>query len=212
MTFQPKNYPGQDNKDFELDCEHYIQINNTGGTGYRECNGTAHSTLVQYLTGKLDPAYKSKGYREPEDVYFSVLAKYGDTTDHAAHTKALREFGIESYFSYNTDINELAYVVREGYPVVIGNKYKKSGHMVTAYGMCEHGFRILCPNGIRAGSASWWHERFHQNSQAKSDVFSFSLMKKIFTVNGPSDGWARIVTSVNGEKTSLHPDILGKTI
>lgn len=202
----------ENKQDFELPVPHYVQRDNTGGQGYRECNLTACASVTQYLTGALDPEYKAAGFREPEDVYATVLAKHGDTTDHAAQTRAMRDFGIESYFSYNMAINELAEVVRRGFPVVIGTDYKASGHMVTVYGMYENGFRVLCPNGIRQGSTDWWVERFGNENDAKADLFSFGLMKKIFTVNHYDDGWGRIITAVNGEKTSLHPDILGKAI
>ena len=200
-------------KNFTLGVPHYVQLDNTGGQGFRECNLTSNASVCQYLTGALDPAYKKRGYAEPEDIYAVILAKYGDTTDHAAQTKALRDFGIESYFSYNTDINELAFMVRQGFPINIGTEYKGSGHMVTVYGMWEHGFRVLCPNGIRAGSANWWHERFYSEASAKPDMFTFSLMKRIFTPDGhTSNGWSRVITSVGGKKTSLHPDVLGKII
>ncbi len=208
--YQPPQVPTD--KYFSLKVPHYIQLNNTGGEGYRECNLTVNAALCQYLTGALSPAYKAAGFREPEDVYATVLARYGDTTDHAAQTKALRDFGIESYFSYNTNIDELGFMLKQGFPVVIGMDYKSSGHMVLATGINEVGVEVQCPNGIRAGGQDWWHERFHQNSQAKKDTFSWHLMKTLFTVNNYDDGWSRVVTAVDGEKTSLHPDILGKTI
>jgi len=198
-------------KFFKLHVPHYIQNNNTGGEGYRECNLTTHAAVVQYLTGALS-GHKNQGYREPEDLYGTILAKYGDTTDHSAHTRALKDFGIESYFSYNTDLDELAQILRWGFPVTIGVDYKASGHMVNVVGLEESGFTVLCPNGIRAGSQDWWYERFTQNVHAKPDLFTWDLMKKIFTVNAHDDGWARIITSVNGLPTQMNPSVLGKRI
>jgi len=207
--FVPKTVPKT--KDFELDVPHFIQRDNTGGQGYRECNMTSHAMVVEYLLdGYLSAKAKEKGYREPEDAYAVLMD--GDTTDHAVHTRALRKLGIESYFSYNTDLNELAHTLKQGIPVVMGCDYKGSGHMVVAYGLAEGGVKVLCPFGIRAGSQDWWHRKFSSPTEAKPDFFSWELMKKIFTVNSHDDGWARIITSVKGVPTALDPTVLGKTI
>ena len=208
--YSPPKIPSE--KYFTLNVPQYIQLNNTGGEGYRECNLTVNAALCQYLTGALDPSYKSQGFREPEDVYATVLAKYGETTDHLAQTKALRDFGIESYFSYNTNVDELAQMLRLGFPVVMGVDYKSSGHMVLAVGISEQGIIVQCPYGIRAGAHDWWYEKFGQNAHAKQDLFTWGLVKQIFTVNSYDDGWARVITAVNGQKTALHPDVLGKLI
>lgn len=72
------------------------------GPGWRQCNTTSNTMLADFLLkGELTRQAKAQGYPEPESVYMRLVQKYGDTTDHGAQTKALRDLGIESYFSYS---------------------------------------------------------------------------------------------------------------
>jgi hypothetical protein len=190
--------------EFILDLEHFTQVNNTGGEGYRECNLTVCTMLANYLLGGVyTQAWKSGKIKQPEDLYATQLADYGDTTDHGAQTAALESIGIRSYFSYTASLNDVASSLFCGVPVVIGEKYKADGHMALIVGRDSKGFLVKCPYGIRNGSTDNWIKIFQSEAEAETDHFSWDLLKRIFTDMGPEKGWARFVTHVNGVPTGV---------
>lgn len=190
---------------FKLPVKQRVQNDNTGGEGYRECFMTCATTLADYLLdGQLTDQAKQEGLAEPEDVFAAVLAQHGDTTDWAAEIAALEDFGIKAYSSRSASLNDVAHALYCGVPVIIGTAYKNSGHMVLAVGRAANGFHILCPNGIRAGATNEWIERFYTEDDAKPDLFTWALLKEVFTDLGAESGWAVFVTSVNGEPTGVR--------
>ena len=195
-------YPANDN--IIIPVKHRIQLNNTGDEGYKECFDTSVTMCVDYLTkGRLTKEAKYKGFREPEDAWFTYRSKYGDTTDSTAQVRALNDIGIDAYFSTTASINDLMKSIYRGIPCVIGTKYKSSGHMVVVNGRHREGLRILCPNGIRDGSSNNWVTRFIQDSDAKPDEFSWKLVKQVFTDLGDEAGWCLFFTSVGGISTGV---------
>jgi len=200
-----KQYPERPKTpSFILGVNHFVQGNNTGGEGYRECNLGACAMLGDYLLGGIFyEAWKAGKIAQPEDSYATVLAKHGDTTDHEAQTRALLEFGIKSYFTRQASLNMVAQSLFLGVPVVLGNKYKAGGHMTLAVGRDAEGFSVMCPYGIRNGSSDSWHEIFTSEQFAKTDHFSWSILNQVVADLGPDAVWARIVTHVNGVPTGL---------
>jgi Peptidase_C39 like family len=190
---------------FKLAVKQRVQNDNAGGEGYRECFKTCSTMLADYLLGgQLTDQAKHEGLTEPEDVFAAVLAKHGDTTDWGAEIAALEEFGIKAYSSRSASLNDVAHALYCGVPVIIGTAYKASGHIVLAVGRAANGFHILCPNGIRAGATNGWVERFYSEEDAKPDLFTWGLLKQVFTDLGAESGWALFVTSVNGEPTGVR--------
>lgn len=193
---------------FVLPVQHRVQNDNTGGEGYRECFLTCSTMLVDYLTdGHLTAEVLRKGLTEPEGVYAMSLANYGDTTDWNAQIKALRSFGIQAYFSDSASLNDVAHSLYCGVPVIIGTKYKASGHIVLVVGRNPKGFTVLCPNGIRDGASNGWISRFFSEKDAKPDSFSWKLLEKVFTDMGDEAGWAIFVTHVKGQPTGVRSDL-----
>jgi hypothetical protein len=191
--------------DIVLPIKHRVQIDNTGGEGYRECFLTCSTMLTDFLLdGWLTSEAKRLGLAEPEDVFAKALARHGDTTDWSAQAKTLRGFGIQCYKSTSASLNDVSHSLHCKVPVIIGTKYKTSGHIVLVTGRTDKGFIVLCPNGIRQGSSNNWHERFLDESDAKADHFSWSLLKQVFTDLGDEAGWALFVTSVNGKPTGVR--------
>jgi len=192
-------------KEFILPVEHRVQLDNTGGDGYRECFLTSCTMLADYcLDGQLTHQAMQEGLAEPEDVFAKRLARYGDTTNWSAQIRALGDFGIEAYASRSASLNDVAHSLFCGVPVVLGTAYKSSGHIVLAVGRRSNGFVILCPNGIRRGATSNWVQKFYSEEEAKPDIFSWALLKQVFTDMGAEAGWALFVTTVNGTPTGVR--------
>jgi hypothetical protein len=145
----------------------------------------------------------SKGKRiEPETVYLDVLSKYGDTTDHNANTRALKDFGIESYWATNLSFETLLKSLRSGIPLVMGLHYKAWGHIVTGtgYNFDRSAAIIHDPFGARAGDSDNWAAT--GGDSGKADIYSDRVLQSLWC-SGQNDGWGRIVTSVLGTSTGL---------
>lgn len=172
------------------------------GAGWRQCNTTANCMLADYLLqGALSKAAKQKGYREAESVFMRIVAKYGDTIDHTAQTKALKEIGINSYFSRSLSSKDVMLSLSYGIPVVVGFAYKSSGHIcvIVGHDPVKRRFLVHDPYGIRYGAS----DSYDINAWAAFDPYSYSTMQRIFWDMGHEAGWGRIVTSVNGKPTGL---------
>jgi len=172
------------------------------GAGWRQCNTTSNCMLADYLLqGALTKAAKNKGYREPESVFMRIVAKYGDTIDHVAQTKALKEIGIDSYFSRSLSSKDVMLSLSYGIPVVAGVAYKSSGHVVVIVGHdpVKRRFLVHDPYGIRYGAS----DSYEIHAWGAFDPYSYSTMQRIYWDMGHEAGWGRIVTSVNGKPTAL---------
>jgi GH24 family phage-related lysozyme (muramidase) len=193
--------------DFTIPVNHYTQVDNSGGRGYRECFKTACTMLADYLTqGKLSELKQQRGLAEPEDVYQSFMD--GDTTDASVHVRALKRLGIDAYFTTSASIPDVETSLNCGIPVPIGVKYKShlpggGGHWVLVNGRGPKGWDVLCPYGIREGESDAWIQIFQVESDAKSDNFSLALLRAIFTDLGPENGYAIFVTAVDGVATEV---------
>lgn len=194
--------PSREVDAFTLKVNHYAQIDNTGGKGYRECFMTSCTMLADYIThGRLSKERKEKGLSEPEDAY--RLYMDGDTIYADVHVKALKKLGIDAYFTKTASIEDVASSLYCGIPVPIGVDYSKDGHWVLVNGLGPEGWDVLCPNGIREGKSDNWIQRFRNKSEAKSDDFSWSLLGAVFTDLGPENGYAIFVTAIDGIPTSV---------
>lgn len=186
--------------DFVLGVVHNDQIDNKGSTssgpGWRQCNATSAAMLAKYLKPALWASYKDFA-----NGMLDALEPYGDTTDHTAITKALRSIGIESYFSYTASVEDVAHALYCGVPVILGCKYKGSGHMVLAIGRNKGGLIIHCPYGDRAGTTDTWNAI--GNGSGKEQSASWSWLNNVVFDMGDEAGWARFVTCVDGKATGV---------
>lgn len=201
--------PGQGQLDttklIKLNVPYYQQLDNDAsvfGPGWRQCNTTSHTMLADYLLqGKLTQAAQQKGYAEPESVYMRIVAKYGDTTDHNAQTKALKELGINSYWSHSLSSKDVMLSLSYGIPVTAGFAYKSDGHIciIVGHDPFKRCFLVHDPYGIRYGAS----DSYDVGAWAAFDPFSYDTMQRIYWDLGNEAGWGRIVTSVGGKPTGL---------
>jgi hypothetical protein len=194
-----------DNKIIKLPVKYRSQLDNDPsvfGPGWRQCNTTSNTMLADFLLdGALTQKALDTGYPEPESVFMRLVAKYGDTTSHAAQTQALRNLGIESYFSYSLSSKDLLMSLEKGIPVVVGFAYKASGHicLVVGYDPQKRQWLVHDPYGTRHGSSN----SYDVGVGGQYDRYSSDVMQQIFWDQGREAGWGRIVTSVKGKPTGL---------
>ncbi len=189
----------------KLPVPYCSQLNNDPsifGPGWRQCNTTSNTMLAEYLLkGELSQKAKAQGFPEPESVYMRIVRKYGDTIDHGAQTKALKELGIESYFSYTLSGKDLLLSLRAGIPVVVGFAYKGSGHIcvIVGHDPVQKQWLVHDPYGTRHGAS----DSYDVGVGGSYDCYAYDVMQRIFWDQGSEAGWGRVVTSVRGKPTGL---------
>lgn len=191
-----------------LPASYYWQRDNPSGEGYRECCGTSNAIMLNHLLkGKLDADAKRDRVSQPESYYLNVLAEEGDTTDHGANDRALRRFGIESYWSTSLTLEDFYLAIEHGIPMVMGLDYQgpSKGHIVCGVGI-NRKKRIAYvhdPNGARLGATDEWISNLPE--AGKFDVYGIETLETLWF---PRDdrgkrtlGWGRIVESILGQPT-----------
>lgn len=169
------------------------------GPGGRQCCLTVHSMCANYLLdGDLHKQAIAKGYVEAEDLYGEVLYQYGDTTNPQAHTPAMKDFGLDSYFTYTGSIKDLLLCLDKDVPVPMGVAYKASGHYILGVGYNEKGVYIHDPFGIRIGTTD-----NYDPSPGDYDFVTWDWLQAKFVDVGNEAGWMRVVTAVKGKPTGL---------
>jgi hypothetical protein len=193
------------NKLIKLPVKYASQLDNDEvifGPGWRQCNTTSNTMLADYLLGgELTEKAQAQGFPEPESVYMRIVVKYGDTTDHDAQTWALKELGIESYFSYSLSAKDLLLSLKVNIPVVVGFAYKGSGHIciVVGHDPTNKVWLVHDPYGTRHGSS----DSYDVGVGGQYDSYSYDVMQQVFWDSGGESGWGRIVTSIKGKPTGL---------
>ena len=168
----------------------------------RQCNTTSNTMLANYLLkGELTNKAKEKGLPEPESIYMRLVAKYGDTTDHDAQTRALKELGIESYFSYTLSSKDVLLSLRANIPVAVGFAYKYDGHicLIVGHDPVKKVWLVHDPYGTRHGAS----DNYDIGIGGAFDPYTYDTMQRIFWDWGGEAGWGRIVTSIKGKSTGL---------
>lgn len=199
----------EDRQVIQLNVPYCCQLNNDPtifGPGWRQCNTTSNTMLADYLLqGELTRRAKEQGYSEPESVYMRIVDRYGDTTDHQAQTLALKDLGIESYFSYTLSSKDVLASLRANVPVVVGFAYKSSGHIciVVGHDPINKVWLVHDPYGTRHGAS----DSYDVGVGGPFDVYSYDVMQQIFWDQGGEAGWGRVVTSVKGKPTGLAADL-----
>jgi len=195
----------QSSQVIKLNVAYCSQLNNDPdifGPGWRQCNTTSNTMLADYLLqGELTKKAKEQDFPEPESVYMRVVCKYGDTTDHDAQTQALKELGIESYFSYTLSAKDVLTSLQAKIPVVVGFAYKSSGHIcvIVGHDPANKTWLVHDPYGTRHGAS----DSYDVGVGGPFDPYSYDVMQQIFWDQGGESGWGRVVTSVKGKPTGL---------
>ncbi len=193
------------NRLIKLPVKYASQLDNDEaifGPGWRQCNTTSNTMLADYvLNGELTRQAQAQGFSEPESVYMRLVGKYGDTIDHDAQTWALKELGIESYFSYALSSSDLLLSLKANIPVVVGFAYKASGHIciVVGHDPDKKVWLVHDPYGTRHGAS----DGYDVGVGGAYDLYDYSVMQEIFWDSGGESGWGRIVTSIKGKPTGL---------
>lgn len=197
---------GEDlNQPIKLAVTYCSQLNNDPkifGPGWRQCNTTSNTMLANFLLkGELTEKAKAQGFPEPESVYMRQVVKYGDTTNHVAQTKALKDLGIDSYFSYTLSAKDVLAALKATIPVVVGFAYKGSGHIcvIVGHDPTQKAWLVHDPYGTRHGASS----AYDVGVGGAYDAYTYDTMQRIFWDQGGEAGWGRIVTSVKGKPTGL---------
>jgi hypothetical protein len=197
---------GEDlNQLIKLPVKYCSQLDNDEtifGPGWRQCNTTSNTMLADFvLSGALTTMAKAQGFPEPESVYMRIVGKYGDTTDHDAQTWALKELGIESYFSYALSAKDVLTSLKANIPVVVGFAYKGSGHIciIVGHDPTKKVWLVHDPYGTRHGAS----DSYDIGVGGAYDSYSYTVMQQIFWDSGGESGWGRIVTSIKGKPTGL---------
>lgn len=104
-----------------ISLEWLSQYDNTDGKGYRECQSSSSAMFCEYYKkGCLSGHALRRPGEQLDDLYVRLLAKYGDTTDPAAHTKLHRELGVNSKFRVNGTRETLEWHILHRFPVMVG--------------------------------------------------------------------------------------------
>lgn len=181
----------------KMNVPYYTQHDNNTeyfGPGYRQCNLSCNAMYLAYLKPIVQEHAKQKGFETVEDYYGFKLNKYGDTTDHQAHTKALGDFGVETYFSYSLSLEDLLKSLEKKIPMVMGVKYKIGGHMIiaTGYNKDKECIYVHDPYGVRFGSS----DMYEVGANGAYDEYSYDLLKHIWVDMGDEAGWGRVLNKV----------------
>lgn len=119
------------------------QADNQGGEGWRECFSSSCAAIARY-----------HGRIGSDDAYNRIRRRYGDTTNHAAHVKALAFLGLSARFTATMNLAKLREEIYLGNPVAVGwlHQGKVSapgggGHWSVVTGYDEKSVFMMDPNG-----------------------------------------------------------------
>lgn len=126
-----------------LNVKWQSQLDNTSGTGYRECFSSSCAMLAMFW-GKV----------ANDDAYNAIRAKYGDTTSAEAQLSALRSLGLKANFHTSGTPAALEREIDAGRPVAAGWLHKGpvsapsgGGHWSVVIGYTEAAWIHNDPNG-----------------------------------------------------------------
>ena len=169
-----------------LKVPYEYQLDNTSGTGYRECFSSSCAMVARYH-GKV----------RNDDEYNVIRARYGDTTDAQAQVAALRSIGLEARLVTNAAPGLLEAELRAGRPVAVGWLHKGpiaapsgGGHWSVVIGFDAHNNWIVNdPNG----EADLVNGGYSNNTNGKGVHYSQANWNRRWMPDGASSGWALLV-------------------
>lgn len=191
--------------DFSRDCclqvPYCSQRKSNTSQWWRMCCSASNWMLARALNPK------AIGEVPNQDTYLKRLnATQGDTTDHNAHTRLLKELGIESQWRQDLDLAFLDRSLRSKVPIVISlyhngtTSIPSGGHCVIVVG--RKGDDYICNDPWGAGFGSHY-EQHPDKGQGILYPIHPSLERRWLT-DGDKTGWGRVVYSVDGKPTGLQ--------
>jgi len=165
---------------------YFSQLDNQGGTGYRECQTSAIAMCLAYL---------GAGGITSDDEYRTVVRRYGDTTSQAAHQLALKALKVRARFVQNCSDRQAISEIKVGLPFCMGILHKGhvsqpggGGHWIAAYGFDARHFVVNDPYGeLDLVNGIWL--RTGGNS-GKGLRYSYQNLNPRWQAEGPGSGWA----------------------
>ena len=165
---------------------YFSQLDNQGGTGYRECQTSAIAMCLAYL---------GAGGITSDDQYRAIVRRHGDTTSQAAHQAALAELGVKARFVTSGNAGILQAEIKAGYPAAIGILQHGTpfapnggGHWIAAYGFDPFGWIVNDPYGELDLVAGSWVQQ--GSSSGKGLRYSYRNLNPRWQADGPGTGWA----------------------
>jgi hypothetical protein len=127
--------------------------------------------------------------------YLRVVERYGDTTNQAAHAKALAELNAPGRFLTNCTAERAKAEIDKGYGLAIGILHKGpvsapsgGGHYIAVRGYDSNGWLVHDPYGdLDLIHGTWAKEG---GGAGKGLHYSFKNTNPRWLPEGPSSGWA----------------------
>lgn len=159
------------------------QLDNTTGSGYRECFSSCCAMVGMYY-----------GVVENDDEYNDIRSEFGDTTLASSHVKALASLGLKATFITNATTDDLKRQIDEGRPTPcgwlhLGPTWKPhgNGHYCTVIGYTDSGWRLHDPFGeadlVNVNGGYCNHDR------GEFQHYSYKNWNPRWIVEGEGSGW-----------------------
>jgi GH24 family phage-related lysozyme (muramidase) len=162
------------------------QNDNASGTGYRECFSSSAAMVARFY-GKV----------ASDDAYNKIRAKYGDTTDAQAQTKALQSLGLVARLRTNCNAAVIDTELEAGRPVMVGWLHKGpvgaptgGGHWSVIIGATIDAYIHNDPNG----EADMVSGGYVSHTKGAGIAYSRKNWLRRWEVDGPGTGWAMLVS------------------
>jgi len=176
-----------DVKERILDIPYEYQLDNTTGTGYRECFSSTCAMIARYY-----------GRVKSDDEYNNIRARYGDTTNVQVQLDTLRSLKLETKYITNGTEEFLESELNAGRPIAVGWLHKGSfqtptggGHWTCCIGYTKDAFVFNDPNG----KADVVNGGYIDNTKSSGYLVRYSRKNWLrrWEVDGKGTGWAIVV-------------------
>lgn len=151
----------------------------------RTCNTSSCAMVAKFLGANISG----------DDDYYQIVRKYGDTTDHGAQTRALREIGVQSTWRRDLGFADLDDSLLKGRPIVIGILHRgpltapTGGHMIVIIGQRGRDYiahdpfgSLLDPGGAYSGAVT----------NGNGVVYPRDMLTRRWLPEGDRSGWGRL--------------------
>lgn len=167
-----------------LAVPYFPQLDN-GPEGWRQCQTSSLAMCLAFLG--------TPGIKDDTD-YLAIVQRYGDTTDQAAHQKALASLNVRARFRQDMSASELLGELKAGLPVAIGILHHGpvtaptgGGHYIVVIGFTETGWIVHDPYGeLDLINGSWVHQ---DTTSGKAQTYSMRNLNPRWLPGGPGSGW-----------------------
>ena len=163
----------------------YLPQLDNGPEGWRQCQTSSIAMCLAYL--------KVPGITDDTD-YLKIVQRYGDTTDQAAHQKALASLNVRARFRQNMTATDLMGELKGGLPVAIGVLHHGpataptgGGHYITAIGFTDDSWIVNDPYGELDLVNGGWAKQ--GGDAGKGQRYSFRNLNPRWLPEGPASGW-----------------------